>query len=659
MPRKKREVKIVTLDTETIGLDGPLKRIAIYDGVQILYGYTFKDIEWKLVQLYKDGFMPHVYIHNADFDLRKTPEVFERGNVLWNTTKKIGNKYARLTCKYYTIHDSFKILPSSLAKLSKDFDLEHGKLDLWKAVQDRYPGQYENHVDFLNRCDKDDPLYMEYLGYDVIALYELLEKMMEITKLEQEDFVRILSTASLSRYLFKNGYGGIQFITPGRQKTDFELLCSCKAWSSEKTMQNSNISYLECEAKIREAFYGGRTEVFTPICPGGYHYDVNSLYPSVMIDNEYPIGYPEYIQKPNIAEIRWRDWLKYRKGLGFIKADVYIPPQTIPPLPSKMGKLAFVTGYISGTWTYNELAYAVENCGVEVHHVHELIHFDTTFKVFHNFVSTFYKMKEDGKRHGNESMTAVAKLILNTAYGWTVLNRNDKTTLRDIKMLEKWEDSGRIIYTNEELGMFEMWDKVTATTIQAQVGTYVTSYARLVLLDGLRTQAEKGTVYYGDTDSIVCSEPMLPEMVDKYRLGAWDLEAVLDSALFLQPKVYTERVKGKDKIKFKGITKARQNELDRDYYERILKRLQAGEIDKMIIEVGRSSLPTLAVAQKNHRDPNQLNVMDKGMNLGAKPKRDIDYRKNQSTPWHMGSLDEFNQFSFDEFRNPPDGPNLF
>ena len=199
MPRKKYEPKIITLDTETIGLDGALKRIAIYDGKEVTYGYTFPEVEWKLNRLYDEGYLPHVYIHNADFDLRKIPEIFEKGNVLWNTTRKISNRYAKLTCKKYTIHDSFKIFPQSLANLSRDFDLEHGKLDLWSAVQETYPNQYENHVDFLNRCDPDDPLYLEYLGYDVISLYELIGKLMEISKLETEDFVRILSTAGRCR----------------------------------------------------------------------------------------------------------------------------------------------------------------------------------------------------------------------------------------------------------------------------------------------------------------------------------------------------------------------------------------------------------------------------------------------------------------------------
>lgn len=659
MPRKKRNPKIITLDTETIGLDGSLKRIAVYDGEAVTYGYTFEDVEWKIEEYYKAGLMPHVYVHNMDFDLRKIQSIFRRGNVLWNTTKKIGNRYARLECLHYTFHDSFKILPQALATLSKDFDLEHGKLDLWAAVQEKYPGQYEDHVDFLNRCHPDDPLYLEYLGFDVISLYEVIEKLMEISKLETEDFVRILSTASLSRYLFKNGYGGLQFMEPGAKKTDFEILTSCKAWSSEKPMKFSDISYQECEYKIREAYTGGRTEVFIPVCGKAYHYDVNSLYPAAMIDNYFPVGFPEYINDSAVAEIKWRDWLRKRRGLGFIKADVYIPPQTIPPLPVKMGKLAFVTGYVSGSWTYIELAYAVEHCGVEVLKVHELIHFKKTYKVFKNFVGEMYKIKEQATVDKNKSLRNFSKLILNTSYGWTALRRDDKTALRDIRLLDRWEGTDRFLYANEELGYIEIQDKVMTETVQVQVGAYVTSYARLILLEALRSQAEKGHVYYCDTDSIVCSAPLPPELVDPNRLGAWDLENVIESGIFLQPKVYMERKDGKESVKFKGITRTRQQELDGAYYEYLLKLMQEGKTEKVIVEVGRESLPSLAVAQKRGEDPNRLKVMDKGMNLQAKQKRDIDYINNTSKPWHMESLEMFEAFGFETFINPPDGPNLF
>ena len=158
--KKKRPIKIITLDTETIGLDGDLKRIAVYDGSEVTYGYTFEDVE-KVLNWYADmGYEVHVYIHNLEFDIRRMPKIFEKGNIIWSQTKLINGKYATITCMNYTFHDSFKMLPESLASLSKSFDLEHGKLDLWDEVQRTYPGEYENHVDFLTRCHKDGPLYL-------------------------------------------------------------------------------------------------------------------------------------------------------------------------------------------------------------------------------------------------------------------------------------------------------------------------------------------------------------------------------------------------------------------------------------------------------------------------------------------------------------------
>lgn len=661
---KKREPFLLTLDTETVGLDGELRRIAVYDGKDVTYGYTFKDVEYKLIKYYEEGYRPYCYIHNADFDLRKLPEIWEKGNILWNTTKKIGNKYATVTCAKYTIKDSFKILPSALAKLSKDFDVTHGKLDLWEEVQKTYPGQYEDVVDFLARCPVDDPLYLKYLGYDVISLYEVLQRIMQVAKMELADFVSILSTASLSRYLLKNGYGGEPFRTPGN-KTDYEILTSCPSWGSEKLMKESTISYLECEYKIREAFYGGRTEVFTPyLAPDngkivGYHYDVNSLYPTQFY-KEYPVGYPSYEDNPRLIAHNWEWWQEYREGLGFIKAEVYIPPQAIPPLPVKMGKLVFVTGHVVGSWTYLELDYAVKNCGVEIVRFIEQIHFKKTYPVFKNAVETFYPMKEQGKRDGNASLTAFSKLVLNTMYGWTCLRRDDKTALRDISMLDKWKDSERMIYVNEEMGYFEIFDKVNATSIQVQIGAYVTSYARLTLLDALRKQAEKGTVYYCDTDSIVCDTPMDADMIDPYELGKWDLEAELLSAIFVQPKVYTETTTKHVNKKFKGISrKFVQEELGREDYEEILNMYRAGIATRHIIERGRKILPSLAVAQKRHENPNQLKESDKRINTGTKQKRNIDFNANTSSAWHLGSIEEFERFSFKEFDNPPEGENLF
>ena len=148
MPRKKKPVKLFTLDTETDGLGGAIRRIALFDGEEIYYGFNFGDIEKYLIEADKK-YSVHIYVHNLDFDARKCPEIFRTGNVKWNMCLVINRRYATISCENYTLHDSFQMLPMSLAKASKHFDLKHGKLNLWDEVQKVYPGQYKSAVDFL------------------------------------------------------------------------------------------------------------------------------------------------------------------------------------------------------------------------------------------------------------------------------------------------------------------------------------------------------------------------------------------------------------------------------------------------------------------------------------------------------------------------------
>ena len=85
MARVKKEPIIITLDTETYnGLLGDLKRIAIYDGSKVHYGYSFADIEAILLN-YALIYDVHIYIHNAEFDIRKIPNCLT-GRVSYGTS---------------------------------------------------------------------------------------------------------------------------------------------------------------------------------------------------------------------------------------------------------------------------------------------------------------------------------------------------------------------------------------------------------------------------------------------------------------------------------------------------------------------------------------------------------------------------------------------
>ena len=232
MKKDKKPAKIITLDTETYnGLLGRLKRIAIYDGQEVTYGYSFADVEPVLLGYHKEGYNVYVYIHNMEFDARKIPEIFEKARINWKKSRIINGKLVRIACKKYTFQDSFRLLPMSLAKLSKGFHVEHGKLNLWNEVQKVYPDQYKDLVDFLDRCDPNDPLFIKYLGYDVMSLYEIITKLMDIAGLKAEEFVDRITTSSLSRYIYKNGWKGHVFRQPGKKKTDYEMLTAYN-WTS-------------------------------------------------------------------------------------------------------------------------------------------------------------------------------------------------------------------------------------------------------------------------------------------------------------------------------------------------------------------------------------------------------------------------------------------
>lgn len=642
MARKaKRPIKIITVDTETYnGLIGKLKRLACFDGDKVTYGYTFSDIEPVLLNYAKEHDV-HVYIHNIEFDARKIPEIFDDSRIVWKNSLMINGKLTTISCKHYTLHDSLKLLPMSLSKLSKGFNVEHGKLDLWKAVQERYPNQYKNIVDFLDRCDKDDPLYLEYLGYDVMALYEVLEVLMQIAGLSREEFVKRISTASLSRHLFKTGYKGQEFRGAFSNKSDYEMLCTYK-WYYD----------LETEDFIRESYCGGRTEVFKPrLEKQGWHYDVNSLYPYVMSRDtegnpaQYPIGKPQYTDKGSIAEQFYRDWQVYKSGLGFLNCRVYIPPQEIPPLPVKMGKLTFPCGEVYGTWTYEELDYAEKFCGVEIRECFGAVHFNQTYPVFERFVNTFYQLKEEGSRTKNEPLRTLAKLMLNVGYGYTGMRRDDKTSLDTINNIHKHE---KVIFVNEDVGFIEIPTEIKSEYIQVQVASYVTSRARLVLLKALKNIIDRnGNVYYCDTDSIVCDIPMDDSLVDENKIGFWACEGKPVKGLFLRPKVYTEIYEDADPtIKFKGVTRETQEQLDFQFYESMYRDLETGEKDFLVVEKNRITMRSIMYMEKQGLDFDYYETRDKKINYHTVEKRVMDYAGNKTSAHYFPTVMDFENFSY-------------
>ena len=201
------------------------------------------------------------------------------------------------------------------------------------------------------------------------------------------------------------------------------------------------------------------------------------------------------------------------------------------------------------------------------------------------------------------------------------------------------------------MGFIEVPADVKAEYIQVQVASYVTSRARLVLLKALKdVERRGGEVYYCDTDSIVSSIPFDESIVHESHLGFWDCENKPARGIFLKPKVYTETIekdgKQKDNIKFKGVSRDTQKELDFDFYEHLLHELQDDQDDFVIVEKNKTLMRSILYMKKNDLESDYHETRDKKMNIHTVEKRVINYKENWTMPHYFETIEQFENFNF-------------
>ena len=151
--------------------------------------------------------------------------------------------------------------------------------------------------------------------------------------------------------------------------------------------------------RLKEAFFGGRTEVFIK------HYEVKdgemivyldfkSLYPFINKNGIYPDGHPIELESPTV------DMLMNRPGIGVWCVDVTCPQDIrIPVLPEKIdNKLMFtLLDKTKKTWTSMELQYAIAR-GYKVTKIYSALHWDkTTVGIFSSYINCFFKLKMEAE----------------------------------------------------------------------------------------------------------------------------------------------------------------------------------------------------------------------------------------------------------------------
>lgn len=380
--------------------------------------------------------------------------------------------------------DSYKLLPMSLAKLTKELGVKHQKLT-----------ETVNHDEVTLDNYNDIPELKKYLSHDVLGLLEVVTVFGENVYNELGiDITKCFTGASLSKMNFFKNYYNISTMV--------------------YKLTDSNDKF------IRDSYFGGRVECFKYGKIGkSYYYDFTSLYPDVG-RNHLPYGKPETV-KLNLVNKLPSDFFGFVECVVKTKNNsncipmhaMYNDDRLIFPIFENWTKI----NVFSEELDYEQYDYQFIT-GVKF----KKAKFKKKF-----FEDGFYK-KYESKEEGNTSMAQAYKIIINSGYGFWGL----KTKNRDGLIICEKDSNAYVEYLNNDklLSIHENNDYVFCRVLKdlnvkdynVSVAAAISSYAR-IKMHSLLTDIKKagGHIAYCDTDSVICDINLndYPEIKEKYQ---WD-----------------------------------------------------------------------------------------------------------------------------------------
>lgn len=299
----------------------------------------------------------------------------------------------------------------------------------------------------------------------------------------------------------------------------------------------------EVDYCIRKSYKGG----FTYLNPlykeketgKGVVLDVNSLYPSVMVNESLPIGYPIYFKG------KYQDNKLYNLYVQSLICSFKVKPGKIPTIQLKGNIFYKANEYIEDTkgdivtlvLTNVDLELFFEHYDVEDLKFIDGYMFKSMNGLFTNYINKWTEEKIKAKKENNKPMYLISKLMLNSLYG--KFGKNPVTRCKK-----------PIIYKNRVA--FDYLEKEEGKGLYIPVATFITSYARKKTIESSQKIRDytlekygKDMYVYSDTDSIhttLTNEKELKSFleIDDYILGYWKYESTYLRGKYLRQKCYIE-----------------------------------------------------------------------------------------------------------------------
>lgn len=489
-------------------LDGFMNWCRIQKENHKIYFHNLKfDSQFIMVWLFKHGFK-HVTDQRDKQSKTFSTLISDKGlyyqlEVIFERKGKVVNKVV--------FQDSLKLIPLSVDQIAKSFKLPISKLEI----------DYKRH-DNLPEGSSLTSEEIEYVKNDVKIVAYALEyffsqglNKMTIGACALEEYTRLIAKKNFKRF-----YPPPQY-----------------------------------DADVRQSYKGGFTylnpEFAGKVVKEGMVFDVNSLYPSVMMgcNDEYlpfgtPIFYKGEYKKDNI----------YPLYVQMLRCQFELKEGMIPTIQIKHGYGFRGNEYLT-TSDGLEVVLCLTNVDLELF----LQHYDVynleyisgwKFRgckgdgLFGAYIDKWSEIKIQSKKDGNHGMYLIAKLFLNNLYG----KFGTGTTIKSkIPYLSEIDDVIHFTDSEEE----------EKDGVYIAMASFITSYARYKTItsaqkieDNYRAGKSKVRFVYADTDSLHLTlngeseENFMKDCgldIDETKLGAWDYESKFVQAKFLRQKSYIEK----------------------------------------------------------------------------------------------------------------------
>jgi len=473
---------------------------------------------------------------------------------------KITDTKRKLSVK---LKDSIKLIPTSLDKMLKTFNCEINKgIFPHTFVSEDSLNYVGPKPDIKYYYDETNFNESQVKGYNNLPdIFNLKQECLAYLKSDVMGLLEAMGKISL--HYFDNYRFNI---------TKFNTLPSLAVAIFGRSYIDSDhtIKVIKgpMEHFIRQAYFGGNSNIFVDnknrIIPDGYHYDMNSQFPTAM-KSPMPTGNPVFSNNTD---------LNYYT-LGFVFAKITPPCSEV--LPNLFLQSRHEDGsvscpreefyeYISTVDLRQGLEYGYKAeilCGVNFPDACE------SNELFGPFVDKFYEIKNTAKDSVSRN---IAKLILNSTYGKFGQREHeysirllDKASTEEIvqkyhynyltqisedlfiiRTGPKLNDKLRQLYIDQSNNPLLMdMDKIKPKLSKdrgimsaVQISAMISAYAR-VSINPYKNIPDNLAIA-SNTDSLILRKPLDDNLIGK-GLGQWKLEHKFKDGIFIKPKLYCYR----------------------------------------------------------------------------------------------------------------------